>query len=58
MNSDQKALGLLAYQLAEALDDLAIAVENFRIKEQNDPAVEQAFQVVQQAINKARKDSL
>lgn len=58
MAYSQKQLGALASQLAEALDDLALAVESFRIREQNDPKVVRALQITEQAISKAKKESL
>ena len=57
MARDQKAIGKLTNQLAEALDDLALAVENYRINERRDAKVVQAFNVSQAAISKAQKDS-
>ena len=57
MSQDNKALGKLADQLAEALDDLALAVENYRINERRDSKVIQAFNVSQAAISKAQKNT-
>jgi len=57
MANDKKAIGELANQLAEALDDLALAVENFRINERRDARVVQAFNVGQAAIRKAQKET-
>jgi hypothetical protein len=58
MSQENKALGKLANQLAEALDDLALAVENYRINERRDARVVQAFNISQAAISKAQKSSL
>lgn len=57
MSQDNKALGKLADQLAEALDDLALAVENYRINERRDFRVIQAFNISQAAISKAQKNT-
>lgn len=57
MSQENKALGKLANQLAEALDDLALAVENYRINERRDSKVVQAFNVSQAAISKAQRES-
>ncbi|MGW8246640.1 MAG: hypothetical protein ACWGOV_00910 [Acidiferrobacterales bacterium] len=57
MSQENKALGKLASQLAEALDDLALAVENYRINERRDARVVQAFNISQAAISKAQKSS-
>jgi NADH/NAD ratio-sensing transcriptional regulator Rex len=57
MTHDNKALGKLASQLAEALDDLALAVENYRINERRDTKVIQAFNISQAAISKAQRES-
>ena len=54
----QRQLGELAGQLAEALDDLALAVENYRIEECVDPKVVQAAQITQEALRKAQDESL
>jgi len=53
----QKKLGELAGQLAEALDELALAVENFRIEECTDSRVIQSREVVMAAIEKAQQQS-
>jgi len=53
----QKKLGELAGQLAEALDELALAVENFRIEECADSRVIQSREVVMAAIEKAQQQS-
>ena len=57
MTYDNKALGKLASQLAEALDDLALAVETYRINERRDTKVVQAFNISQAAISKAQRES-
>jgi len=57
MSQENKALGKLAGQLAEALDDLALAVENYRLNERRDSKVVQALNISQAAISKAQKDS-
>jgi len=57
MAQNKKAIGKLTNQLAEALDDLALAVENFRINERRDAKVVQAFNVSQAAISKAQKST-
>lgn len=57
MTYDDKALGRLASQLAEALDDLALAVENYRMNERRDSKVVQAFNISQAAISKAQRES-
>jgi len=57
MTFENKALGQLARQLAEALDDLALAVENYRINERRDTKVVQAFNISQAAISKAQRES-
>ena len=57
MTNENKTIGKLANQLAEALDDLALAVENFRINERRDSKVVQAFNVSQAAIRKAQRES-
>lgn len=54
----QRQLGELAGQLAEALDDLALAVENYRIEECVDPKVVQAAQITLEALRKAQDESL
>lgn len=43
--------------MAEALDDLAQAVENFRIQESMDPTVAQAARITREALLKASKQS-
>ena len=53
----QKQLGELASQLAEALDELAIAVENFRIEECSDSRVIQSREVMLAAIEKAQQQT-
>jgi len=53
----QRQLGVLAGQLAEALDDLAMAVENYRIDECTDPKVIQAAHITEEALRKARVES-
>jgi hypothetical protein len=53
----QKQLGELAGQLAEALDELALAVENFRIEECADSKVIEAREVMIAAIEKAQQQS-
>jgi len=57
MAYENKAIGKLASQLAEALDDLALAVENYRINERRDTKVVQAFNISQAAISKAQRES-
>jgi len=50
-------LGALTSRLAEALDDLALAVENYRIRELGDDKATRAMEVTEQAIRKARQES-
>jgi len=57
MTYENKAIGKLASQLAEALDDLALAVETYRINELRDTKVVQAFNISQAAISKAQRES-
>ena len=57
MARENNTLGKLASQLAEALDDLALAVENYRINERRDSKVVQAFNISQAAISKAQRES-
>lgn len=58
MTVGRKELGNLTSQLAEALDDLALAVEDYRIKGSSDPKVIQSYEITQAAIYKAQKESL
>ena len=51
----QRQLGELAGQLAEALDELALAVENFRLEECVDARVVESREIVMEALQKAQQ---
>lgn len=57
MSYGPKELGRLTGQLAEALDDLAVAVENYRMQNTVDPKVDQSHKVAAAAIEKAMRDA-
>lgn len=57
MANGRTELGVLTNRLAEALDDLALAVENYRIHELGDDKATQAMEITERAIRKARQES-
>jgi len=57
MSNKQKQLGRLTSRLAEALDDLALAVENYRYGKLGDAKLAQATEITAEAIRKAQQQS-
>jgi len=57
MSNKHRQLGTLTNRLAEALDDLALAVENYRYRKLGDAKLAQATEITEQAIRKAQQQS-